>query len=59
MAKLINCSLCGKEISDMAVSCPNCGHPNEVRFKKYNLPIIGLYLVLVLIIFLIVAYFFF
>ena len=24
---LINCSECGKQISDNAVSCPNCGNP--------------------------------
>lgn len=24
---LINCSECGKEVSDKAVSCPNCGNP--------------------------------
>jgi len=24
---LINCSECGKEISDKAISCPNCGNP--------------------------------
>ena len=26
---LINCPECGKEISDMADSCPNCGYKNE------------------------------
>ncbi|MHC1701474.1 MAG: zinc-ribbon domain-containing protein [Humidesulfovibrio sp.] len=26
---LINCQECGKEISDQAVSCPNCGHPQR------------------------------
>ena len=25
------CAYCGKEISDQAVTCPNCGHPNESR----------------------------
>src|SRR5438874_8549821 len=25
------CSHCGREISDQAIACPNCGHPNEVR----------------------------
>lgn len=24
---LINCSECGKEVSDKALSCPNCGNP--------------------------------
>ena len=26
------CNSCGKEVSDSAVSCPNCGHP----FKKVD-----------------------
>jgi uncharacterized RDD family membrane protein YckC len=25
------CAFCGHEISDQAVTCPNCGHPNEAR----------------------------
>ncbi|MGZ4103675.1 MAG: RDD family protein [Actinomycetota bacterium] len=25
------CSYCGHEISQQAVTCPNCGHPNESR----------------------------
>lgn len=25
------CSYCGHEISEQAVTCPNCGHPNEAR----------------------------
>lgn len=27
---LINCPECGKEISDQAATCPNCGHPQRV-----------------------------
>lgn len=30
---LINCTECGKEISDKATSCPNCGAP--ISKKKY------------------------
>lgn len=30
---LINCNECGKEISDKAASCPNCGSP--IGKKKY------------------------
>jgi predicted phage tail protein len=26
---LIKCSECGRDISDMAVSCPSCGKPNK------------------------------
>lgn len=25
------CTYCGREISDQAPVCPNCGHPNEAR----------------------------
>ena len=25
------CKYCGREISDQALTCPNCGHPNEAR----------------------------
>jgi len=25
------CTYCGRMISDQAVTCPNCGHPNEAR----------------------------
>ena len=25
------CAYCGKEISEQALTCPNCGHPNERR----------------------------
>jgi len=25
------CAYCGREISDQALTCPNCGHPNEAR----------------------------
>ena len=24
---LMNCTECGKEVSNTAVACPNCGHP--------------------------------
>lgn len=29
---LIKCNECGKEISDKAVSCPNCGFPLQENF---------------------------
>ena len=28
---LIKCSECGKEISDKAIACPNCGCPNVAK----------------------------
>lgn len=31
---LINCPECGKEISDQAVSCPNCGYAVKEHFEK-------------------------
>ena len=34
---LIKCSECGKEISDTANACINCGNPiNTKQFKKSN-----------------------
>ena len=30
---LINCKECGKEISDQARACPNCGNPSEEQLK--------------------------
>lgn len=34
---LIKCSECGKEVSDKASSCPNCGAPiKEDEIKKRN-----------------------
>ena len=34
---LINCSECGKQISDKAVSCPNCGNPinQQIQHEEY------------------------
>jgi DNA-directed RNA polymerase subunit RPC12/RpoP len=32
---LIKCSECGKEISDQAASCPNCGRPVNVKGEEY------------------------
>lgn len=33
---LITCPECGKEVSDKATSCPNCGTPlNNTKSKKY------------------------
>lgn len=34
---LINCPECGKEISDQAASCPNCGTPIKKGDKKFCL----------------------
>ena len=31
---LIKCPDCGKEFSDQAVACPNCGRPNRTKFCK-------------------------
>jgi DNA-directed RNA polymerase subunit RPC12/RpoP len=31
---LINCSECGKEISDKAANCPNCGNPINQQVQK-------------------------
>lgn len=28
------CANCGQVMSDLAVACPNCGHPNELRAQQ-------------------------
>lgn len=33
---MINCPECGKQISDLAASCPNCGFPIGFETKKTN-----------------------
>ena len=33
---LIKCYECGKEISDKAISCPNCGAPTNLDSDKKN-----------------------
>lgn len=33
---LINCPECGKEISDKAEFCPNCGYPIESDYEDYE-----------------------
>ncbi|MDR0726400.1 MAG: hypothetical protein LBF59_10405 [Prevotellaceae bacterium] len=32
---LINCSECGKNISDKAANCPHCGNPLNVKNEEY------------------------
>jgi hypothetical protein len=32
--KLINCKVCGSEMSDCAKTCPKCGQPNKIPFYK-------------------------
>lgn len=43
---LINCKECGKEISENAVSCPNCGAKNRNNSEKAS---IGLMIICFLI----------
>lgn len=33
---LIKCPECGKEVSDKALSCPNCGYAMTVRIDENN-----------------------
>lgn len=33
---LINCSECGREVSDKAKACPHCGNPINSEIKKNN-----------------------
>ena len=30
---MMKCVECGKEISDQARTCPNCGHPSDIEAK--------------------------
>ncbi|MDN5073373.1 hypothetical protein PJV94_07020 [Aliarcobacter butzleri] len=55
MAKLINCKLCGKEISDSGVKCPNCGEYNDSKldkvaysFGKFLFILVGLFVFILL-----------
>lgn len=49
---LIKCPECGKEISDAAKSCPNCGHPVKIGNgnKKSIITILSILVVVVAII---------
>ena len=31
---LIKCEDCGKEFSDKASACPNCGCPNDIKIEN-------------------------
>lgn len=33
---LIKCNECGKDVSENAASCPNCGNPIKVQTKGYD-----------------------
>lgn len=33
---LIKCIECGKEFSDRAAACPNCGCPTEIILEELN-----------------------
>lgn len=45
---LIKCPECGREVSDIAELCPNCGCP--IRAKKKKLPIKKIFIALVIVI---------
>lgn len=47
---LINCKECGKEISDQAKRCPNCGAKTEVSNKQKKNIIIVLCVIVVLVV---------
>lgn len=46
---LINCSECGKEVSDKAKACPNCGYPVS-KIKENDFPTYTIIAVLLMII---------
>jgi len=37
---LINCTECGRQVSDKAAACPNCGAPVLNRFQSVQGPVI-------------------
>lgn len=50
---LINCHECGKQVSDTAQICPNCGAPvraTQQRILKWNLTVLAIGMVLMIII---------
>ncbi len=36
---LIKCSECGKDVSDKAPACPNCGNPLSIQLVKIATPV--------------------
>ena len=46
---LVQCRECGREISDRAVACPQCGHPGRVASSSGGLRILLGVLVCVLV----------
>lgn len=34
--ELIDCPACHKQVSNMAVNCPHCGHPFKIESRKTN-----------------------
>ena len=37
---LVNCKECGKQVSDKAVACPNCGAPVSGRSQPATAPVV-------------------
>lgn len=53
---LIKCKECGKEVSDTAKKCINCGAKLECKKKKYTDLIVGIAILLVLVIIIVASY---
>ena len=47
---MIQCPECGKEISDTAKVCPNCGYPIQKGKKQLSIKMVGILTVIVLLI---------
>lgn len=54
---LINCPECGAQISDKALTCPNCGHPMTASQKKGNWHPMNIWWMSIAVIALVVALF--
>ena len=50
---LVNCHECNKQVSDSALTCPNCGAPvraTQQRIVKWNLTVFAIGMVLMLVV---------
>lgn len=50
---LVNCHECNKQVSDSALTCPNCGAPvraTQKRIIKWNLTVFAIGMVLILLV---------
>jgi zinc ribbon protein len=54
---LVNCSACGKQISDTAPTCPHCGQSAGKTGRRRGLPVWGKLLLMLLLVGVVVGFF--